>query len=218
MDDCAILKSDMRTLILAFPKLKSLLYWTVSKRTGPSHFTAAELIEVLDPVKDTLEELQAEIHPCWDESFDNEGHIDTMSHFTALNTLDTTPEMWWNLSAKVFESNFGLVGLRLVTDEQRFASQLPPFLQTLRLHIASTTKTGIFDMRYLIAQTLGQILDIILRAPQLLRNLKDIFMDSLFAAHAQDLHDLIDNYADVMGNLTIKFGVGESCYGPSASP
>lgn len=153
-DDCAILKSDMQTLILACPKLRSLLYWTGSEETGPSNFTAAELTEVLDPMKDTLEELQAEIRPYWDEFGENEGRIDTMSHFTALKTLDTTPEMWWNLLADDFEGNFGLVGLRPITDEQRFASRLPSSLQTLRLHVVQTHEE--MHARYPISRTLDK--------------------------------------------------------------
>jgi hypothetical protein len=51
---------------------------------------------MLDGLKDSLEELFVEIVPCWEDVLytGDEDLIASLSHFTALKTLDTIPCMW----------------------------------------------------------------------------------------------------------------------------
>jgi hypothetical protein len=96
LDQCALNASDMRVLLSATPSLKILLYSTGRGEGSSYSFTAAELVDMLDGLKDSLEELFVEIVPCWEDVLytGDEDLIASLSHFTALKTLDTIPCMW----------------------------------------------------------------------------------------------------------------------------
>ena len=213
MLNCALLKSDMQTLVLACPQLRSLLYWTGTRETGPENFSAGDLIEVLESVKDTLEELYAEIQPYWTD-FDQLGRIDSLTHFTALKILDTTPDMWFHLSQDTFSTWQNEV--RALEDDQRICQRLPPSIQILRFHTQE-------DHHHLDISAISdipdpcQIEDLLLQAPHLLPELKEVFIGSNWAVHARKIKRIVDKLADDLGNLSIEIGVGTSSGGPTQS-
>ncbi|KAF2630998.1 hypothetical protein BU25DRAFT_418649 [Macroventuria anomochaeta] len=85
--------SGMQTLLNVTTLSRSPFYWTGNEDTGLHNFTSLELIEMLEPSKDTLEELYLEIVYYWTD-FEEEGRLTTMFQFTALKVLHTIPEMW----------------------------------------------------------------------------------------------------------------------------
>jgi hypothetical protein len=100
---------------------------------------------------------------------DDEGRIGTLSHFSALKILDTTSEMWWNLLAHDLGSD------PLIQDDQRFCQRLPPSLQTLILHTPQDFYQFYDDSVADIPHP-QQIQGILIRLPQLLPHLKNIFI------------------------------------------
>ncbi|KAF3039569.1 hypothetical protein E8E12_008338 [Didymella heteroderae] len=209
LDRCALLKSDMETLVLACPQLRSLYYWTGPEETGPENFTAGELIEILEPLKDTLEELYTEIQTYWIDFVSMEGRIDTMSQFTALKILDTTPDMWWHLPDDQRS-------LWQIEDDQRISKRLPPSLEIVRFH-RRYEYIGYDDGSMSDVPDVQQIRDLIVHRQDMLPHLKEIFFGSNWAAHARKIKYVIDMHADLVGDLKIDIEVGTKSGGPTRS-
>jgi len=96
---CIIPRDDMRKILDACRGLKSLHYSIEDVGSGGVNFTPAELIKLLRPHKESIEELCLEMYPDfnerdngnWDSSH---GCLTSFAEFSALKVLDTVAGMW----------------------------------------------------------------------------------------------------------------------------
>ncbi|KAF9694675.1 hypothetical protein EKO04_007551 [Ascochyta lentis] len=208
MDNCTLRKSDMQTLLNATTSLRSLLYWTGNEETGPENFTSRELVAMLEPFKDTLEELYLEIVHYWTD-FEEVGRITALSQFSALKILDTTPEMWTHL---MDEEN----GRRPIEAEHRFCHRLPPNLEKLILHpprdLESFDDGSIPDI-----PDIRQIEDVILNQSQLLLHLQEIYIGSAYAEHGYFLNQALEKHQPNLNGLKVTVGIGRARCAPTRS-
>jgi hypothetical protein len=98
MVQCALTREDMETIINACSELCSLRYYTADEEIGPWNFTPLELIDILNPLKETLKELRLGILPYNGRGNWTSGErIQSLSQFTSLRILDTQNIMWDDL-------------------------------------------------------------------------------------------------------------------------
>jgi hypothetical protein len=97
---------DLRNLIQACPRLTSFYYHCGSESQGPHNPSPAKMIELLEPLKDSLEALSLELESEYTEDGSievHDGRLDSLAHMTALQILDTSAEMWKYLCADELE-------------------------------------------------------------------------------------------------------------------
>jgi hypothetical protein len=164
---CDVNADDFRSLLLSCPGLKSLYFHCGTEELSQSP-TPAAVIELLEPLEATLEVLSLDFDmtrghcEIWDT--DKEDHrLDSLSHMTALRTLDTTAEMWKGVDPDELSSNgydSELCGATLV-ESLRLCLRLPPSLSTFIFHHSEEETEP----------TLAQISDLIRTLPDILPNL-----------------------------------------------
>jgi hypothetical protein len=196
MDNCSLRKVDMQVLLNAATSLRSLLYWT-----GPRNFTASDLIELIGPLKDALEELYLEVMPFWpdrEEEDESDGRLSTLSHLTALKVLDTTPEMWECL---VDERN----NQQPIDDKDLLCHRLPPNIERLIFHpprdleeFHDGSTPDVPDKR--------QIEDVIFKYSESLPHLQEIFIGSAFAKHGFELEQSLQKHRRNLDGVKLIIG------------
>tara|TARA_R110002003_G_scaffold232_12_gene16818 strand:- start:1302 stop:2891 length:1590 start_codon:yes stop_codon:yes gene_type:complete len=201
---CALNKVDMGNLIRACPKLTSFQYYTGSDETGPYNFGIMDLMEILDPLKHTLEELALDIVPYWTDDFD-EPRIVSLSHFTALRRLDTTPAMWEHM----VDADFDLYG-DTMEEEHRLSRRLPRSLTRLIFHASEESIES--DEELLFP---AQIVDLIENYADWVPNLKMVFFGVKLEESAAEIADVLEQVALEHRDVYIEIGKGNDAYGPT---
>ncbi|KAJ4986272.1 hypothetical protein SVAN01_08207 [Stagonosporopsis vannaccii] len=205
MVNCALTKSDMQMLLNATTSLRSLLYWTGDDDTGPDNFLSQELIDMLEPFKNTLEELYLEIEHLWGDS-EFVGRIKTLSHFTALKILDTTVEMWECLLDGDGEH-------ARIDAEQLFCYRLPRNLKKLVLH---PLKHHNREFGPDVPAPL-QIESLDSKCAELLQDLQEVYIGSTDADDARALDNALECRLRHRPNLRIVVDTSGTGGGPTRS-
>ncbi|KAJ8116443.1 hypothetical protein OPT61_g2140 [Boeremia exigua] len=207
MVDCTLWQSEMQTLLNATKSLRSLLYWTGDEEWN---FTSHELVEMLEPFKDTLEKLFLEIAPFWTD-FEDEGRLTTLSHFSALKVLDTTSAMWENLTELEIDGH-------PIDAEQYLCYRLPPNLETLILHSPPRREGDRGDWDELNNPDKCQIQHLILEHTSVLPQLHHVYIGSACDRYAYHLDRMfLEQYQAQCPNLKFIVGSGRTHSAPTKS-
>lgn len=202
---CVLNISDMRILLRACPQLKSLYYSAGIEENEVHNFTPHELCELLEPLKDVLEELYMEIIPQIDDFMNLNGRITTLSHFTALKVLDTVPEMWEHL----IEED---VGGDISSAEERLCNRLPSSLVTLIFHLGHES-LGFEDD---LMPDLQQIKNLILSRSETLPHLENIFLGLKHEYIAEEMEEMLAMIpSDQHQGLKFEIGTRDAAVGPT---
>ncbi|KAH8724892.1 hypothetical protein GQ44DRAFT_707980 [Phaeosphaeriaceae sp. PMI808] len=201
MISSALTKSDMSTLIRACRNLKSLHYYTDSEETGPYNFGPQDLIDILYPLKDTIEELYIEIIPYWADVLPE--RIYSLSHFTALRVLDSLPAMWDRMVDEDYDTDW-----RPLSDEYRLSTRLPASLTTLMFH--GSKLYYLCDGEPVHPE---QIIDVISHRRDLLPSLTKIFIGTDTELDAADFAGL-HVFEDLLGGVQVDVAYGDEAQGP----
>jgi hypothetical protein len=114
--------SDMQNRIKYCPKLK-ILHFCRLKEQLSRYVNAREIIAILAPLSNRLEELYLDFGP----KAQGDDAIQFMSHFSALRILDTTSNMWSHLLSYD-------VGGEDIATQHLLTNRLPTSLSTLIFH------------------------------------------------------------------------------------
>ncbi|KAH7069086.1 hypothetical protein BKA63DRAFT_520612 [Paraphoma chrysanthemicola] len=207
MCSCALDKIDMRNLINACPKLTHFQYYTGTEETGPFNFSALDLVEILDPLRHTLEELAVDILPYWDDDLDGP-RIISMSQFTALKSLDTSPFMWEHM----VDSDFDMYG-DTVEEEHRLSRRVPRSLRTLIFHASELGSEYEEDMMFP-----AQVHDLLRQRDEWLPHLTMLCFGFKSEANAEELDEILEDLTQEgleLSDLHVQVGFGDSSGGPT---
>lgn len=89
----AVSAAGIKTLLGVCRALKSFYFSAGGLQVGPSNFDVFELMEALEPHKNSLETLQLDMDNGWDIPDKESGWISDLSDFTALEKLGLTLEL-----------------------------------------------------------------------------------------------------------------------------
>lgn len=159
LKSCCLKIDDLQTLIQACPGLKSFYYYNGDDAQGPYGPSPAEMIRILEPLKDSLEELWLDLDTL-DADLDDDFRICSLTHFTALKTLDTSADMW-----EMVEDLDVLDPYRdedTIEDNYRLCYRLPKNLQQLIFHLSVEQAEP----------SIGQIVDLVQMRHIMLPNLQ----------------------------------------------
>lgn len=150
LERCTLTKESLSTLLGVTETLKSLRFTSGnSKHYGeygyPKNFTATELVEILQPHKNTLEELTLDLHTWWIYDFPA-GYLPSLREFTRLKTIDTWTITYGDLLLD--EDNIDREN-PLPNNLEHLRDRMPPFLEHLTLR-PSKGNNEISDTRQLV--------------------------------------------------------------------
>lgn len=194
LKDCMFRTVDFGNLIQACTRLKSLFYYKGEFEDGPHNPSPATVIDLLEPLKDTLEELFLDLDGALHEQaeFQHTHLIKSLSHMTTLKILDTHAEMWEDVDAdELMDEGFGVdADAELPSDASRLSSRLPKSLELLIFHLDDVE----------VEPALSQIADVVRKRPQALPKLEQIIIgtEDPFYAGALDeiLFEVEDSHAE----------------------
>ncbi|KAH5277195.1 hypothetical protein HBI70_095320 [Parastagonospora nodorum] len=185
LKSCCLKINDLQTLIQACPELKSFYYYSGEDAQGPYGPSPAGMIRILEPLKDSLEELWLNLDTL-DADLDDDFRIRSLTHFTALKTLDTSADMW-----EMVEDLDVLDPYRdedTIEDSYRLCYRLPKNLQQLIFHLSAEQAEP----------SIGQIVDLVQMRHTMLPNLQHLciatedeeFHEELDESLSEDLNDM----------------------------
>lgn len=137
---CCLEINDLQTLTQACPGLKSFYYYNGGYAQGSYRLSPAEMIRILEPLKNSLEELWLELDTP-NENLDVDFRIRSLTHFTALKTLDTSAYMWdtveeWDMVGEV-DAVYPYNWKYTIKYNDRLCYRLPRTLQQLIFHLSA---------------------------------------------------------------------------------
>lgn len=170
---CMLRTVDLSNLIQACSGLKSLFYYKGEYEGGPHNLSPAKVIELLAPLKNSLEELSLDLDVEWHENIDSQvtSRISSLSHMTALKILDTTPEMWSCLDTEEMIDlghDVDADAEELPSDANRLCYRLPRSLESLFFHASEEE----------LEPAMSQMRDLMRMRPHTLPNLKEVIVCS----------------------------------------
>ncbi|KAF1846507.1 uncharacterized protein K460DRAFT_417571 [Cucurbitaria berberidis CBS 394.84] len=184
MELCCLNISDMQNLLLACTGLKLFYYSAGNADVALRSPSPAKMIELLQPLKDSLEVLSLDLSPLWYEDYRGGGdkRLRSLTHMTALKLLDISAEMW-----RPVEKNDEVNGdiypwyedltLHEISD---LHLRLPPNLHTLIFHVK----------RKQLEPKIGQLEDLIQKQPAFLPNLQHLHVGSNKYRYCTEVNNL----------------------------
>jgi hypothetical protein len=144
------------------------------------------MIELLEPLKDSLEALSLELESEYTEDGSievHDGRLDSLAHMTALQILDTSAEMWKYLCADELELE-GLdpdSGGGIPIQGMRLCRRLSPSLHTLIFHLSPDDVEPAFI----------QMSDLVQMRPDVLPNLEQIAIGTDDKYHTHEFDQML---------------------------
>ncbi|KAJ4346708.1 uncharacterized protein N0V89_010640 [Didymosphaeria variabile] len=185
--------TDLGCLLNACPNLTSFQF-TEDLEAGAYTISPSTVIKLLEPLKDTLQQLildltvhEQEFDDDSDDDDDNRDHIDSLAHLTSLKLLSVTPEIWRGVEMEYLRMDFTLDRfLREVPSRRPLGYRLPPNLETLAFPLSGRG----------IEMPLCQIRHIICSRAIHLPLLKSLYVNSQDEDYLDDLEDLLEKEAE----------------------
>jgi hypothetical protein len=200
---CCLTASDLRGLIAACPRLESFCYHVGTMAEGTPGPSPAPVIEILEPLKDTLKELYLDVPIVFDDDR-KVPEIGSLKHMNALEILDTAAAMWtWvtNPEFELYEYDSDDSDADSVTDRCLY-SRLPTTLQKLIFH---ETEDG-----HDLEPALNHITDLIRMQPEVLPKLLEIVIETSNEEYIEDLNDTITIVQKAEDREVVKVNFGRS--------
>lgn len=195
---CCLHPSDLRCLVKASPSLINFYYTTGDAETGPYTLSPALMIQILGPLKDTLEELCLEMDTSELDADEDgvSGLIESLTHFTALRLLSTSAEMWrgWEIDVDTYEEEEELPA------EQCLARRLPRSLEVLLFQLSGDE----------VELSLNQVQHILRTRAELLPCLKQFRVDAKDVIYLNGFECIVDDEEESLhqGPLELSVGIG----------
>jgi hypothetical protein len=153
---CQLARTEIRDLLNACRHLVSFYYGTDIEDLyglGPEKIYPAEIVRLLDPHKNSLVDLFLNI--AIDDDYDRaHSGIKSLAHFSRLELLDTTADMWDRVQIDNVE------GLD-IGNQDRLCNRLPPNITFVNFGNESGMEVSIYQVR-----------DLLYRTPEVLPNLQ----------------------------------------------
>jgi hypothetical protein len=183
---CCLRLSDLRSLIQACPGLESLYYSVGTVAEGIPGPSPVMMMGILEPLKNKLRALSLDLPPGYDED-EEDPSLDSLTHMTALEILDTSAEMWKNIVDEDFELNDfqydsdGSEGVRVA--DSRLYTRLPVSLKKLIFHIS--------ENGYGFEPAAMHISELIREQPRFLPNLAEVLIEPATETYDEHLQEVI---------------------------
>ncbi|KAF2828952.1 hypothetical protein CC86DRAFT_258931, partial [Ophiobolus disseminans] len=128
------------------------------------------IIELLEPLKDTLAGLSLEVDPDYYEDGTmevDEHRLGSLAHMTALQLLDTSAELWKSVDSEDLEwQGFDTYAGSTLPEDGRLCHRLPPSLHTLIFHLSEEG----------MEPALSQMNDLVEMRPELFPGLRHLYI------------------------------------------
>jgi hypothetical protein len=200
LQQCCLKVSDLRNLLQACARLKSLSYYHGDEQQGLRSPSPAEMLVLVEPFKDTLERLTLELEPYNDEGLYEEARFKSFAHMEALQFLDTSAEMWEDLEDEDMYDPYEAD--EVPKDSARLSKRLPSSLHTLIFHHSAEH----------FEPAITQIRDVIQMRHEVLPNLQELYIATEDEEYIEDLNDILTEWdPDIKGGhhpLNIELGPG----------
>jgi hypothetical protein len=176
LKSCCFTTEDLRCLVRACPGIKSFYYYNGDDEQDSYGPSPAEMIRILEPLKDSLQELYLEL-----DTSDVETNVDyrigSLVHFTSLKTLDTSAEMWEMLEDLDLLDPYRTEDVP--DNDSRLCFRLPKSLEQLIFHLSVDQAEPSVD----------QIVDILLMRADVLPNLNLMYINTDDEGFLSELRD-----------------------------